>query len=342
MLNHKRAQLVARATVFLAVAGLLSVSWRSIPIHASPAPDLFSMIPSGAPTLVFIDLSAVRSSPIYKNRINRSPLTVPNQDYANFVQATGFDFEKDLDRVVIASWPKQAAEGRAKTYVVAEGRFDRTKIRNYAMQHGKINQQMNHEVFAFPSQSTAPAGNTWNSLVFLDDNHLAIVDGTDVGQLLAAHGDPATDLNQERIARRRSAPAFVIVHASAFPNQLDARGTPAGQFAALARTVEWISLAFSPDGNVLHVSLEGECKTPADAQQLHAALELLRQLGKVGLDDPKTRQKMTAPAFAALQTLLGNVEIKDVDNRVRVLMELTPEILNLMEAPKTPQAGVAK
>jgi hypothetical protein len=339
MLKNKRTRLLAGATVLLAVAALFATTWQSAPILASPTPDLFSMIPQGAPTLVFIDLSALRQSPIYKNRTNRAPLTVPNGDYANFVQATGFDFEKDLDRVVVAYWPKQATGDPAKTYVIAEGRFDHSKIRNYAAQHGKINQQVNHEVFQFPSQSAVPAASPWNSLVFLDDTHLAIVDGTDVGPLLVAHGDPATDPIQERIARVQNSPAFLIVHVSAFPNPPDAKGTPAAQFAALARTVDWISLAFNPADTMLRVSLEGECKTPADASQLHSALEFGRQLGKVGLDDPNTRQKMDAPTLAALQTLLGNLEISEVNNRVRVLMEITPEMLNLMERQKAAQAG---
>src|ERR1700688_2428910 len=101
--------------------------------HASPAPELLSALPPGAPTLVYLDLAAVRASSFYQHRADKGPIAVPNQDYAEFVRSTGFDFEKDLDRVVIASWPALAGKVPTKNVVIAEGRFDRAKIRDYAM-----------------------------------------------------------------------------------------------------------------------------------------------------------------------------------------------------------------
>ncbi len=62
--------------------------------HASPSLEMLSQVPTGAPTLVYIDLAAVRASSFYQSRPDHSPLTVPDSDYAKFVQETGFDFEK--------------------------------------------------------------------------------------------------------------------------------------------------------------------------------------------------------------------------------------------------------
>src|ERR1700693_2773438 len=69
--------------------------------NASPAPDLLSALPAGAPSLVYLDLAAVRASSFYQHRPDKGPIAVPNQDYTDFVRSTGFDFEKDLDRVAI-------------------------------------------------------------------------------------------------------------------------------------------------------------------------------------------------------------------------------------------------
>jgi hypothetical protein len=326
--------LVASGIASVVLAGLLAANLRSIPLLASPAPDLFALVPSGAPTVAFLDLAAIRETSIYKNRKDRSPIALPSGDYANFVAETGFDFEHDLDRVVLAAWPKLAPDDMPKAVVVAEGRFDRAKIRAYATKHGKITQQLNHEVFVFPAQGAAASANQGSSMVFLDEHHLGMVGGADISVLLNAHGAGATDPVQERVARVQAASAFIILHASAFPVGATMKGTPAGQFAGLAQTIDWLSLAVTPEGENARLSLEGECKTPADAHQLHSALELVRQLGLAGVSDPKAGQQMDPAQFAALKSLVTNLEIKETDNYVRILMQITPEMMNLLNAQR--------
>src|SRR5690242_12529007 len=67
----------------------------------SAPPELLSQVPAGALAVVYFDLDAVRQSRFYQDRPDHSRLTVPDRDYASFIEATGFDFEKDLDRAVI-------------------------------------------------------------------------------------------------------------------------------------------------------------------------------------------------------------------------------------------------
>src|SRR6202051_95902 len=76
---------------------------RGATAHASPAPDLLSALPAGAPSLVYLDLAGVRASSFYQHRPDKGPIAVPDKDYSDFMRSTGFDFEKDLDRGVIAS-----------------------------------------------------------------------------------------------------------------------------------------------------------------------------------------------------------------------------------------------
>ena len=139
------------AAIGIATAFFLYVSLRrGDTAQASPAGELLSEVPSGAPTLIYIDLAAVRASTFYQHSPDRGPITVPDQDYADFVRSTGFDFEKDLDRVVIASWPSSLGQDQRKTVVVADGRFDLAKIRDYAMRKGKLDHQEGHDVFLVP------------------------------------------------------------------------------------------------------------------------------------------------------------------------------------------------
>ena len=251
---------------------------------APPVPELLSEVPPGAPTLIYIDLAAVRASSFYQHRPDRAPIAVPDRDYANFVQATGFDFEKDLDRVVIASWPQSLVQGQKKTVVVADGRFDRQKIHDYAIRNGKLDQQQGHDVFLFP----ASAPNAWNSLLFLDDHRIALVEGSSIAPVLAPHAaDSATDPARERAARVAGAAVFAITRVPAVPDNFAPGGMQSAQLASLARSVQWITLAARPEGENLRVSLEGECQTSTDARQLQSALGNVAHVRTGGTGKPK-------------------------------------------------------
>ena len=291
---------------------------------ASPVPELLSEVPPGASRLIYIDLAAVRASSFYQHRPDRAPIAVPDRDYANFIQATGFDFEKDLDRVVIASWPQSLVQGQKKTVVVADGRFDRQKIHDYAIRNGKLDQQQGHDVFLFP----ASAPNAWNSLLFLNDHRIALVEGSSIAPVLTPHAvGSATDPARERAARLAGAAVFAITRVPAVPDNFAPGGMQSAQLASLARSVQWITLAARPEGEDMRVSLEGECQTSTDARQLLSALEVLRLFGRAGLDSPKTRHTMDPATFGVLETLLKTADIAQTAERVRILVEITPDIL---------------
>jgi hypothetical protein len=322
---------IAAATCAMVIGGIFFVSFsRGKTANASPAPDLMTALPVGAPTLVYVDLAAVRASAFYQHRPDKGPLAVPNQDYADFVRSTGFDFEKDLDRVVVASWPASGKEQR-KNVVIADGRFDRAKIRDYAMRMGKLDHQQGHDVFLFPLGDRTG----FNSVTFLDDHRIAIVAGPSIAPVLARHGDDSpVDPARERAARLDGTAAFAITRVPPIPDNFTQGGAASAQLASLARSVEWVTLAARPEGDDLRISLEGECDSSTDALQLKSALELLRMFGRAGLDSQKTRQSMDPAALAVFQNLLSKAEVTQAAERVRILVELTPDIFKLGEARK--------
>jgi hypothetical protein len=354
MRKYKGALFVAASLAVLATAaGFYIEVLRGDSAHPSPALELLSQVPVGAPTLVYIDLAAIRDSSFYQNRPDRSPLTVPDSDYAKFIQATGFDFEKDLDRVAIASWPQALAQDQKKTVVVAEGRFDRQKIHDYAMKNGKLDRQQGRDVFLFPAHEPKSAGSTfarnapagpgrgsppehsWNSLVFLDDHRIAMMEGSSIAPVLAPHiADSAADPARERAARVDGAAAFVISRVPPIPDNFAPGGMQSAQLAGLVRSVQWITLAARPEGENLRVSLEGECQTSTDARQMQSALETLRMFGQAALESPKTRQTMNPATFGVLETILKTADITKTAERVRILVEITPDILKLSGSQK--------
>ena len=305
--------------------------------HASPVPDLISALPAGAPSLVYIDLAAIRASSFYQHRPDKGPIAIPNQDYSDFMRSTGFDFEKDLERVVVASWPAGAAKEPARVVAIAEGRFDRAKIRDYAMHKGKLDHQQGREVFIFPSSDRVGM----SALTFLDDRRIALVNGTSIAPLFDGRADPsAGDPARVRAARLDGAAAFMITHVPPMPDNSGGTGIQkdaSAQFLALARSVQWVTLAARPEGDDVRISLEGECDNSTNAVQLKSTLELMRMFGKAGLDSAKTRQSMDPAALAMLETLLGNAEVTQAAERVRILLEITPDVWRL-SGPAKPKS----
>src|SRR5713226_3722217 len=95
--------------------------------HAQSAaiPDLISRAPADAPFLFYADVAALRASPFLAQLAALAPSPSTDREYAEFVRATGFDYSRDLDRVVVAARPGTPT---SSTVAVAEGRFDREKI----------------------------------------------------------------------------------------------------------------------------------------------------------------------------------------------------------------------
>jgi hypothetical protein len=341
-------------TVFVLAGALLVYSdfGRGEAADASPAPELLSEVPAGAPTLVYADLAAIRASAFYQQRPDKGPIAVPDQDYADFVHSTGFDFEKDLDRVVIASWPAGLTAEKKQTVIIADGRFDRQKIHDYALRKGKLDRQAGRDVFLFPSDNVsagkASSGSTsasdtpvgkqanWNSVTFLSDHRIAIVEGASIAPLLA-HDDASAggDSARERATRVAGAAVFAVTRVPAIPENYAPGGVQSAQLLNLARSVQWITLAARPEGNDLRVSLEGECQSAIDARQLQAALELFRLIGRAGLESPKTRQSMDPATLAVLESMLKSADVSASAERVRILVELTPDVMKLGAPRKT-------
>src|SRR5271156_7235643 len=95
--------------------------------------DVLRHMPADAEAVLYIDLDAVRQSPFLSELYKWAPEPKADADYAQFLQSTGFNYERDLDRVSIALL-KHGQD--SILFAVADGRFDRKKISAYASQSG--------------------------------------------------------------------------------------------------------------------------------------------------------------------------------------------------------------
>jgi hypothetical protein len=288
---------------------------------SGPVPDLLGELPSGAPAVLFINFAALRGSPFAARLTAMAPPASEDRDYARFVNETGFDYAKDLDRVAAAVWPGPPA---TSTLAVAEGRFDHDKIIRYALRSGTMTRQQGADVYEVSRTNSAKR----IIFTFLAPNRIALSDGRDLGESLRQDHNSQTDpAMQDRIRRVAGADFFLAARVDNLPRELSLPKGNADQFDRLLRSIQGIALAGRAEGERLNVSADADCDSAKDAFELATVLDGLRFLGRTALADPKTRQGMRPEEAALLDILLRVGSLSREGPRVRLRLELTPAML---------------
>lgn len=297
---------------------------------AGTPPSILGELPPDAPTIVYIDVAALR-------KMQDSPLasllgltgTPPRADldYQNFVRDTGFDYSRDLDVAAIALWPTSlgvishgASEGQ--TLIIAEGRFDKHKIESYALRTGRVAMHGAQSVYEVPGSPPV-------SFEFLSPTRIALASGKEGGVLpLPFHSAARDPVMQARLDRVAGAPLFGVARTDHLPESFyaDFRNSP--QLEALARSIQGIDLAGQPDGDTVKVSLDAECDAVKSAFEIATLLDGFRLVGSMALADPKTRHQMTKEQAAFLDAVIRKVKIDHQDRWVRLNLDVTPAMLS--------------
>ena len=297
------------------------------------APELLNQLPSDAPVLAYIDVQTLR-------KLHDSALSAllglagenprEDRDYQNFVRDTGFDYTRDLDKLAVAFWPSNWAttkNGQSnRTIAIADGRFDQAKIKAYALRNGKTVAMQGHTLYVVPGEP--PVG-----LEFLAPTRIALASGPDAEHMLSASKPaPRDPASEQRIERVAGAPIFAVARTDKFPANLyeDLRTVP--QFESLARNIEGLMLAGQPAGDLLHLTLDAECDSMANAAELSTLVDGLRLLGSMALADPKTRRQMTQQQTVFLVALLNQAKVSQQDRWVRLTLDVTPAMLGRLGA----------
>ncbi|MGH9813357.1 MAG: hypothetical protein ACRD4T_09510 [Candidatus Acidiferrales bacterium] len=262
-------------------------------------------------------------------------------DYRAFVEATGFDYTRDLERL----WFGAAGTDAAPVFVfIAGGRFARARIHDYARQQGAAASTYEGlELFEFRTTALPPAAGApsqperRSAFAFLDDTHLAFVFGPDTaalrraidcwqGRAPAVIADAARRAEFERVAAGQQAWA-VIETARLNPAQLAGQPGDPG----LTELIAQAALGLSATERGLRLSAEGRCRQAEHAERLHSNLTVLSQLGRMALArDPN-------PQSQALAEVLGTLELDRNDTAVTARLNASPQALDaLLRPPPTP------
>jgi hypothetical protein len=311
--------------------------------HGDPRGEILSLMPATASGVIFADLQQLRGAPFFAQLFAWAPKPPTDFEYAQFVGDTGFDYERDLDRMAVAV-EKRGPD--SFLLAVADGRFDRKKITDYAAKFGSSQKQNGLDVFTIaPERSTKKI-----FIAFLNAHRIALANDASLTHLFGSpeNGSSAAEW-RVRFDRLAGSPVFAVMQQDAGAGAALAAEAPGGlqspQLRALLDQLQWITLAAKPENNNLRVVLEGESAADNTVRQLTELLDGVVVLAEAGLNDPKTRRQLDPAAREAYQELLSSADISRLNRggtrSVRLVFEITPKFLQAAKtsAPPPPAPG---
>ena len=332
------------ALVLLSAAGLYVYQRRGAS-NSSGRDDLLDRMPADSSAVVFADVAELRSAPFVAQLFAWAPQPEPDEDYARFLNETGFHYERDLDRVAIAF---QKVGQDSAFFAVADGRFDRQKISALANKSGTVEKRGGHEIFAIPESGEAKK----IYLTFLNNGRIALTDRAELAQTLAAkkRSDDSREW-RSRFERLGGSPIFAVIRQDAATGEALTEHAPGGfsspQLSSALDRLQWITLAGKPENDRLRLVAEGECASDDTARQLADLLNGVLALAEAGLNDPKTRQQLEPSLREAYLALLKSTDVSKLDRgdtkSVRLVFEITPAFLeSARRASMSPSSPPAK
>lgn len=130
--SRKHFWLVVPGVVVLA----LGAFWWFSPLRRHWQAGAFQYLPADNTFAAHVDLAGLRGSPILQKLLLSQATPPPASDYGQFVSATGFNYEQDLDSLSVGM---SGSEANRVVNAVLEGRFHREKLDNYLQAHRKSN-----------------------------------------------------------------------------------------------------------------------------------------------------------------------------------------------------------
>ena len=286
--------------------------------------SMLATLPADSSAVLYADVADLRPTQFIAQLHNWAPR--PQQidaDYAKFLHDTGFDYERDLDRVAIALL-KRGQE--TKFLAIADGRFDRQKINTYTSQFGTHQKGGGREIFTVPISGSPRKV----SLAFTRQNRIALTDDADLSALLA-NPMKGADENDWRARFERLAGIRQDAATGAALSQRAPGGLSSPQLAALLDQLLWITIGGKPEGADLRVVAEGESPADETARQLSDFLNGALILAQAGLNGPQVRKQLNPQTREAYLEILKSAAITRIDRgetkSIRVVFDVTPKFL---------------
>lgn len=274
-------QFLVLAIGLLLVAAALYLAYLTRPQPLSPPEEVAGLawLPAATGLVAGVDVAALRQQAWLLEMIRRATEGVSEDaEYHAFVQATGFDYRHDLDRVWLGLF------GPSEQPLVAgvvEGRFAAARLRDYVRkQGGRLHRHPGIEIYHVPTQPQAPGQPERGfAFAFLDDTHLAFASDVEraamvidcwLGKAPAVGSDEARRVEVERLAVGKQAWAV---------NELAKWKAPVlrrqGVGQVLGAMVVQLAVGLRVSGQGVELAGEARCREPGQAERLRDTLSLL-------------------------------------------------------------------
>jgi hypothetical protein len=298
--------------------------------NGSTRAGTLAMMPTDASAVLFVDLSELRQAPFFAQFYGWAPKPQVDEEYAQFVKDSGFDYERDLDRVAIAV-EKRGQD--SALFAILDGKFDRQRISAYARKNGSAVKTSGREVFSVPVSDTAKK----ISFAFLQNDRIALTNDSNLDTLFSTKKRPEDAAEwRARFERLGGSPLFGVIRQQAAVGAALAAQAPGGlrspQLSTLLDQLQWITIAGKPENDRLRVVADGECTAEATARQLVEVINGVEILAEGGLNDPQTRQQLDPAMRQAYLELVKSADVSKIDRgdtkSVRLVFEITPGFLD--------------
>jgi len=329
--TRTRKILMALLAATVLIAALLLARNFSNGADGTERQQLLQLIPTGSSAVIYVDLDEFRESSFLAKLYEWAPHPAEDSEYSQFVRETGFSYERDLHRVVVAV----SKRGVDTNFVpIADGKFDRKKIEAVLFHNGAPSQHGKWKIFRL----NATVQDKPLSVAFLSDSRIALSNSEDLaGGAAAASGEPGRAEWNARFERLAGTPVFAVIRQDSAVQSSIGNMAPGGyrspQLSALLDQLQWISVAGKPDGDQLRVVAEGETASESAMSQLSQTLQGILLLAQNGLNDPKVRQQMNPVEREAYVEMLRSAEVQKIDRgewkTVRVVVAVTPKFLEV-------------
>lgn len=303
----RRSFLLAAAAVVLGV-GVVggALYWRSYsPVSAD---RLASHLPGGSSILISLDVGALRDSGILEQIAGSS--SAEEADYRAFVDATGFEYRSDLDRILVA------VQGPT-TFILLTGRFDWKPMTKYVQQTGGVCR------YGFCRLASSDLGRHI-SFFPLRPRVLAMAIGPDewaAATMQLRKGPPAGYVS-DRQPFWIFAPIEQIQDSALVPSGLR-------QYLMRMRDAESLTMSLEMNEGRLEMKLGVDCKGPSQATAM--AAELNRFLSQIG-ELAKKEDPQATTLTAQLSTMRFGVE----GARIRGRCLLSPYVFDSLSDESSP------
>jgi hypothetical protein len=328
-MKSRKILLSALTVLLIGVAALLTYRHGHGRDSFTGRAAMLALMPEDATAVVLVDLAQFRTSSFLAQLFAWAPRPALEEDYAQFVKATGFNYEKDLDRFAVA-FSQQSKE--PLRFAIAEGRFDRKKIEQYAERSGLRISHNGFVVFSINWKNTARP----SFFTFLRDDRIAWTDDPSYAALFQKQRSASSTAEwAEHFSRLAGTPIFAVLRQEGSSVASLAQQAPGGfrspQLASLVGQLQWITIGGKPEGDLLRVVIDGECGSETTIHQLKDFLGGIILLAQAGLNTPDTRKKLDPQVRDAYLELLKSAEVESLDRgtskSVRVIFDVTPKVL---------------